>query len=125
MQLEHLAVVAGVRQDEDHQIDRAVTLLQPDAAFERLDISQPCFQLTGSGSPEHDCDTVPCPAIAWDRERHLGSPNRATWQPLAEAFSEAEMRGVACGITVGVGPARDAQANRRGSPGGLIEGQPP
>jgi hypothetical protein len=115
--------VAGIGHDEDHEIDLAVSLLQPDAASERLDVPQPGLDLTCASSPEHARHAVPRPAIAWDRERHLGSPHGAGWESLPEAFGEAELCGISRWIPVGVGLAGDAQANGRRSPGSLIEGQ--
>ena len=123
MQLEHLAVVTGVGHDKDHEINVAVPLLEPNAASESLDVSQPGFQLTGSGSPMHDRHAVPCPAIAWDREWHLGPPDGARRQSLPESFRKSEMGGIACWITVGKRFEADAQADGCGRPRSLIESQ--
>lgn len=112
MKFEHLAIVLRISDHEDDHVNLAVPLLEGDPAFQRLYVPEAHLQLAASCSSEQDRNAVPRTAIAWDRERHLGSPDGVSGKSSVKPFSEPKLCGIPRGITVGVCLESDAQADR-------------
>jgi hypothetical protein len=117
--------VLRIRDHKDHHVNLAISPLERDSAFERLDVPEPHFQLATSRSSDQDRNAVPRTAIAWDRQWHLCSPDRAAGKSPPEPFSEPQLGGIPGGITVGVHLERDAQADRCSRAGSLIDSEFP
>ena len=112
IRIEDPAVGNGVRDDDDQDVDSAVTKLETESTFEGLQVPQPVSPCSGSTAAQPN-ESVPRPAIAGDRQRHLGFPTRAGWQAAPKPLKQRELAGVANGVPVRVAPNVESQADGR------------
>jgi hypothetical protein len=98
---------------EDEAIDPAVAALERQAALQGLHIAEPAFDLDRDQRLREGEQPVPGASITGDRERDLGPERDAGMDSAPKAFDQAELRGIANGIAVRVGPDDELESNRR------------
>lgn len=113
IRIEDPAVGNGVRDDDDQDVDSAVPKLETESTFEGLQVPQPRLSLAAGSTAAQPNESVPRPAIAGDRQRHLGFPTRAGWQAAPKPLKQRELAGVANGVAVRVAPNVESQADGR------------
>lgn len=124
MELEHGPVVGCVVDQEQHQVEPAVTQLERSPAVERLNIPQSRLCLDGCGLRIQFKHDVPSSSIAWDRKWYLGSNEDAGRQLRAQPPDECELRGVKWGPSTGVGADREGEPDGSCGAAQLIHGEP-
>ena len=123
MQLKERSVCLGVRDDEQHDVDPAISFLERESTFERLDVVEPRFEFGSGSAAANGCHSIPRPKVALDRDGHFSAPRGIRRKPPSESFGEREVGRVTSGVTVGVGLDDQPKSYGCSRPRRLIECQ--
>ena len=119
MQLEEPAIRHCVRDDQEQDVDLPVAELQREPAFHRLGIAKARLTLASRSPPTQNEQRVPSPAVSWNGQWHLRSPECLPRKPPAKSFEDSQLAGVARGIAIRERPTttcRPTAAAARGTP---------
>ena len=94
-----------------------VALLQGESTRESLDVAEAGLGVHGQAPPSTLDDGVPRSAIARNRRRRLRPPTQVRRHQRAQLGQEGKLRGVADGLTGGVGAQWEVQPHDAGDQG--------
>ena len=101
MQREEPAIRHCVRDDQEQDVDLPVAELQREPAFHRLGIAKARLTLASRSPPTQNEQRVPSPAVSWNGQWHLRSPECITrGSRLPKSFEDSQLAGVASGIAI-------------------------
>jgi hypothetical protein len=110
---QHVAVADRVRDDEEQEINAAVTELEGESPRKRLEVKQADLRLA-AGSPATDPDHgIPRPSVPGDRHWYLGLPSGPRWEPIAKPGEQRQLPRIAQWVAIRIGLERDPQADDR------------
>jgi hypothetical protein len=120
---DHVAVVPGIGDQQDHAGYLQVALLRRDPALERLDVTETRLGLDDGRQVDPLDDRIRTATVTGDRHRDFRTPPDVVWQSTPAAFEEREMGFVAHGFPIGMDADVQLKAEDRGQSRGEFDRQ--